>query len=147
MFLLDTSIYIEAFTDAAFGAAFRAFHQAALPQLALSAVVAHEVLVGATTPAKLRSVERGLLEPFRARRRLHVPTAATWTLAATVDRDLRAMKRYAGSLVQRSFANDLLLAASARELGATLVTLNRADFEVIAQVLPVRVVGPWPELA
>jgi predicted nucleic acid-binding protein len=31
-------------------------------------------------------------------------------------------------LQQRSFSHDILIAASAREMGATIVTLNSADF-------------------
>ena len=54
------------------------------------------------------------------------------------------MKRYGPSLTKRSFANDLLIAASARELGATLVTENLADFELIGQVVPLKMVRPWP---
>lgn len=146
MILLDTSVYIEGFTSRAFGEELRAFHQAALPRLLLSAVVIHELQVGAATPAALKRLERGLVEPFRTRKRLHVPAASTWTLAAAIDRDLRALGRYAGSLAKRSFANDMLLAASARELGASIVTLNQRDFDIIARVVPIRVLPPWPDM-
>ena len=148
MILLDTNIYIRAFNEAAFAAEFAAFQRAALPRLLLSAVVVHELLLGAGTPAERRQVERGLVEPFRSRRRLHVPTLATWQLAAELDGRLRVQRRYAGSLAQRSFGHDLLLAASAREVGATLVTQNLSDFTLIARGgLPLRVAPPWPELA
>lgn len=146
MILLDTSVYIEGFTNRDFGTELRAFHQAALPRMLLSTVVVHELQVGATTPTALKRLKRGLVEPFRIRRRLHVPSASTWTLAAAIDRDLRALGRYAGSLATRSFANDILLAASARELGASVVTLNRVDFDIIKQVVPVRVAAPWPDM-
>jgi predicted nucleic acid-binding protein len=143
VFLLDSNIYIGAFTRGADESAFRAFHKAALPQLVLSAVVVHELMVGALTPSHRRQVE-ALVEAFRARRRLHVPSLATWQLAAQFDQDLRGLGRYAGSLVQRSFGNDLLLAATARELGATIVTRNVDDFELIGRVTPIKAVAPWP---
>jgi predicted nucleic acid-binding protein len=143
VFLLDSSIYIGAFTRDADQSAFRAFHKEALPQLVLSAVVVHELWIGARSPSRRRQVE-ALVEAFRTRRRLHVPSLATWRLAAQFDQEIRDLGRYAGSLAQRSFANDLLLAATARELGATIVTRNLADFEFIGRGAPIKAVGPWP---
>jgi predicted nucleic acid-binding protein len=143
VFLLDSNIYIGAFTRGADESAFRAFHKAALPQLVLSAVVVHELIVGALSPSHRRQVE-SLVEAFRTRRRVHVPGLTTWQLAAQFDQDLRSLGGYAGSLAQRSFANDLLLAATARELGATIVTRNLTDFELIGRVAPIKAVGPWP---
>lgn len=144
MFLLDTNVYIDSFNDPAFGAEFRRFHQANLPRLVLSAVVAHEILVGANDANRLRAFEQGLLEPFRSRRRVHAPSLRTWELAARIDRALRRLGGFAGSLGTRAFANDMLIAATARELGATIVTRNLSDFRVIARVLPVRFEPPWP---
>jgi predicted nucleic acid-binding protein len=42
----------------------------------------------------------------------------------------------------RSFANGILIAASARELGAIIVTENSADFSIIASVLNIRFTQP-----
>lgn len=145
MFLLDSNVYIAGFNDPEFGEAFRAFHQKNLPRLILSAVVAHELLVGARDRRRIDALERGLIEPFRTRRRIHVPTLATWNLAADIDRGLRDLGSYDGSLAQRSFANDLLIAATARELGAMLVTRNLRDFELIRRVVPIHFQPPWPE--
>lgn len=144
MFLLDSNVYIAGFSDPAFGEAFRAFHQKNLPRLILSAVVAHELLVGARDRRRIDALERGLLEPFRIRRRIHVPTLTTWNLAADIDRRLREVGSYEGSLSQRSFGNDLLIAATARELGAILVTRNVRDFELIRRVVPIHFQLPWP---
>jgi predicted nucleic acid-binding protein len=145
MFLLDSNVYIAAFGDRSFGATFEQFHRARLGQIVLSAVVIHELQVGARSPGRLRDLRRGLIEPFRTRRRIHVPGLPTWELASETDRHLRRLGGYEGSLQQRSFANDLLLAATARELGAVLVTRNLADFEIIAQVLPFHFAAPWPD--
>jgi len=75
-----------------------------------------------------------------------VPTQATWNLATDIDRRLRALGSYEGSLSQRNFANDILIAATARELGAVLVTRNLRDFELIRRVVPIRFQLPMPEL-
>jgi predicted nucleic acid-binding protein len=37
-----------------------------------------------------------------------------------------------------------LLATSCRDAGMTVVTTNTKDFELIAQVEPVRFSAPWP---
>jgi predicted nucleic acid-binding protein len=144
--VLDTNVYIAAFNDPVFGADFTSFHREHLPRMALSAVVAHELLVGARTPDRRRALRRGLLEPFRTRGRMHVPSMSTWERAADLDRRLRDLGGLEGSLRQRSFGNDLLLAATARELGATLITLNLADFQRIARVVPLKIALPWPSL-
>ena len=44
-----------------------------------------------------------------------------------------------------SFANDMLIAASARDLGAAILTDNGEDFGIISSVLDIRYVAPWPE--
>lgn len=144
MFLLDTNVYIDSFNNPLLEEPFRAFHSRALPRLVLSAVVAHELLVGARTQDRRRALERGLLEPFRTRARVHVPTLSTWRLAAEIDRRLRDLKGYEASLAQRGFGNDILIAASAREIGATIVTRNVADFARIGRVVPLRFEPPWP---
>lgn len=47
-------------------------------------------------------------------------------------------------LRQRSFFHDIPIAVSARELGATVVTLDTADFGLITCFVDVTCVGPWP---
>jgi predicted nucleic acid-binding protein len=144
MFLLDSNVYIHAFNNASFGDEFHDFHRRHLPRIILSVVVVHELLIGALTPARERSLRRGLIDPFKMRRRIHTPTQRTWELAATVDRRLRHMKRFKSSLSQRSFFNDILIAASARDLGATILTENEKDFSTIAEALDIRFSKPWP---
>ncbi|MDQ3698668.1 MAG: hypothetical protein M3373_11695 [Gemmatimonadota bacterium] len=39
---------------------------------------------------------------------------------------------------------DILIAASARELGATIVTFNTADFALIGRHMDITFVEPWP---
>jgi len=66
------------------------------------------------------------------------PARQTWEMAATVDRRLRKRMNLESKLETRSFANDMLIAASARELGAIILTENTADFSIIASVLDIR---------
>jgi predicted nucleic acid-binding protein len=140
--LIDSNVYIHGFRDSAFGETLRQFHQKHLPHLVLSAVVAHELLVGAANATRERSLRRGLVEPFQSRQRLHVPARQTWEMAAKIDLRLRKRMNLESKLQTRSFANDLLIAASARELGAVILTENSADFSIIASVLDIRFTQP-----
>jgi predicted nucleic acid-binding protein len=45
---------------------------------------------------------------------------------------------------QRGFFHDILIAASAHELGATLITENVAAFALIRTVLDFQFSKPWP---
>lgn len=144
MILLDSNVYITGFNDDAFGAELLAFHRAALPRMVLSVVVLTELLVGASSADRERQLRRSIVEPFQSRRRIHVPTRQTWELSAAVDRRIRGLGGFSASLAQRSFFHDILIAASARELGAIVVTQNLADFTLIQSVLDFRFHAPWP---
>jgi len=140
--LIDSNVYIHGFRDSAFGESLRQFHRKQLPRMVLSAIVVHELLVGAENAAKEKSLRRGLIAPFRTRQRLHVPARQTWEMAASIDLRLRKRADLASKLQTRSFANDMLIAASARELGATILTENSDDFSIIASVLDIRFITP-----
>ena len=144
MYLLDSNVYIRAFRELAFGRELQEFHQRELPRLVVSAVVASEVLVGAQSARRERTVHRTLVEPFRARRRFVVPGWSTWMRATEIERRLRAHPTVRGRLAERSFFQDILIAASARELGATIVTFNTADFALIGRHMDITFVEPWP---
>ena len=142
IYLFDSNVYVHAFRDPEFGASIRRFHQKNLPRLVLSAVVVHELLVGSANAAKEQALRKGIVEPFRVRRRLHVPARQTWEMAANIDRRLRKRKDLQSKLRTRSFLNDMLIAASARELGALIITENLADFSLIASVLDIQYMDP-----
>jgi predicted nucleic acid-binding protein len=57
---------------------------------------------------------------------------------------LAEAERVTAAQYSRAFANDILISASCREVGATLVTRNHRDFERIQKVLAFRLVSPWP---
>ncbi|HKV51494.1 MAG TPA: type II toxin-antitoxin system VapC family toxin [Gemmatimonadaceae bacterium] len=144
MFLLDTNLYIRGLTDAGFGEALAQFQRSAVKQLWISAVVVYEVTVGARNAAHAAAWERWLVRPFRTRERVLLPGEATWRIAAEARRRLQAGKQYAASLARASFQNDLLIAATCRERGATLITANARDFEIIKRVIALRYTTSFP---
>lgn len=144
-YLVDTNLYVQAFRNADFGEAFRAFYAAVLPRLVVSVVVLFELYAGARDTGARRAIDRGVLQPFRARHRVLLPDLETWTLAADVLRDLRQLGGHDARLAQRSFQNDVLIAASCRRAGATLLTANARDFALIREVLGFRFETSFPD--
>lgn len=74
------------------------------------------------------------------------PSHHTWLRAALIIARLVEGRQMSPGGFTRSFLNDCLIAASAREQGFILVTRNTRDFELITQVEPgLRYIPPWPK--
>jgi len=134
----DTSFYIEFLRSKSFALSIRSRYEADIPVTVFSSVVEQELLAGATDQLKVAAVE-GLYRPFERVRRIVTPSHSIWQQAGRV---LGTMRRTRGDLVDRlggSFVNDLLIALSARSVGATVVTLNADDFRMIAKYVPLRI--------
>jgi predicted nucleic acid-binding protein len=143
-FVLDTNLYVQAFRNPEAARELEEFLTAFTPSTFVSSIVVHELLVGASTRAKVRQVRGDLLGPLLRAGRVITPTHAAWETAGIA---LAAMARSEGRdlrTVPKSLVNDFLLAASCRESGVTLVTDNGADFELIAKYVRHESVPPWP---
>jgi predicted nucleic acid-binding protein len=144
-YVLDTNLYIEASRSDEAADALNAFQQRSLPRIHLHSVVAQELLAGAVRPDVERRLLTKLVRPVETVGRVITPTHRTWTRAGQIIAQLVREKRLSPGGVARSFVNDCLLAASAREHGFVLVTRNVADFELIRSVEALEVAAPWPE--
>ena len=144
LYVVDANLYIEASRSRPKAEELAAFCAAFLPRLFFHAVVAQELLVGASTAAWRREVERGIIGPFERRGRLVTPSFQSWKRSGTIIARLIEKRHFPPGGVPRSFLNDVLLATSCRTEGLTVVTTNTADFERIARVEPVRFSEPWP---
>jgi predicted nucleic acid-binding protein len=143
-YLLDTNCYLEAARRPTAAAALTEFASKYSPFLYLSSVVAAELLAGTLTPRDEQRLRQDLLSPFERRGRLATPGPTAWD---TLGRTLAQLVRTEGLVLRqmpRSFMLDILLAATARDLGATYVTHNRRDAERIARLLPFAWVEPYP---
>jgi predicted nucleic acid-binding protein len=124
--LLDTNLYVGWFNQG--------LHE---PLIAgpgfvryLSSVVQMELRVGAATRPARRLLDQ-LVRAHAASGRLVAPAPPVFDEAGLV---LRAL-RLAGREVRRaSLLNDVLIALTARRLGATLYTANEEDFQAIRSV-------------
>lgn len=100
----------------------------------MSTVVLLELQAGALTAASADAVGT-LYKTFGRTGRLLVPSAETYWRAGSVLRILQA--RHKINLRRRiRLANDCLIALSARQVGATLLTRNVRDYQLIRQVTP-----------
>lgn len=105
----------------------------------ISAVALLELRLGADTPKRKKAVDR-LHQAFRSGRTLGL----TPTLLDHAGRMFRALYGNASGLIDRlGPMNDVLIALTAREIGATVVTSNVLEFRRIAAKVPgLKVVAP-----
>lgn len=127
--LLDTNVYLFALRSEQ-GAAF--FRQCFLPQVFrtyLSGVVVEELYAGALDAAAAHLIERhvGALEKAG---RVLAPTFQDWKEAGKLVAQITRKEPGRKPKVQQML-NDILLALSARRIGADLFTFNREDFRLI----------------
>ncbi len=132
--LLDTNVYLHAMKSRDGAAFFERHFLPAVFRTYLSSVVAQELYAGALDAAGVRLVERyvGALE--RAGR-VVTPTFQDWKEAGTLVARITRKEPGRKAKVQQML-NDILLALSARRIGADLFTFNRDDFELIRRHKP-----------
>lgn len=143
-YALDTHLYVRAFRERAAAEALERFYVSFAPVAYLSSVVLHELLAGAATAAKMKQIHEHMARPFGRSGRIVTPSHGAWEASGAA---LARLAREEGLEVRRvpkSFVHDLILAASCREAGVTLITENTRDFARIARVIPLRFVAPWP---
>jgi predicted nucleic acid-binding protein len=134
-YALDSNLFIDAFRGVD-EEALADFHARFAPFEYLSAVVALELRAGTRTKPAAARLREHVLSPFERSGRVFAPGYPTWKQAGAA---LAALGD-----ATRAFYNDVLIAASCREHGVTLVTRNVRDFERIRAVLPFDFVAAWP---
>jgi predicted nucleic acid-binding protein len=126
--VIDTNVYIDWLN--------KGWHEDVLFQRDavkyLSAVVLMELRAGAVARTDRRIVQR-LEAAFARAGRILAPSRDVFAQAGDA---LRRLKVEAGYDLRRnhSLANDVLIALSARSIGATVVTRNERDYRAIARI-------------
>jgi predicted nucleic acid-binding protein len=98
----------------------------------LSAVVVMELRAGAQTRSARSAIDR-LVRAYNSGGRLVSPSAAVFEKAGAL---LRRLKLSGLEVRSAAFVNDLLIALSARAIGAAVVTMNVRGFEALRRVEP-----------
>lgn len=145
MFVVDSNVYIEASANPVMRSALHAFLVREARQVRLSTVVLHELLVGASTSAARASIVRDVAHPFGTSARLVETDALVWQEAGVIVARLRARGGLDDKLKVASFRHDILIAASCRRIGATLITGNVQDFALINSARGFRYTSRFPE--
>lgn len=136
-YTLDTNLFIDGFRNADDAARLIEFHERYASTEYLSAVVALELRAGSRSASASARLDRHVFAPFETRGRVFAPSYATWKRAGA---SLAALQRRDAAL-----CNDVLIAASCREHGITLVTRNVRDFARIQTVLSFDFTAAWPQ--
>lgn len=128
--LFDTKVYIEAIQVGAEADAYQLL-LSSLPRTYVSAVVVQELYTGTLDAFGKRLVE-GFVRQTEKTGRIIIPTYGDWKetgrILAKIGRQEPAQRTRMPRLV-----NDVLLAMSAVQIGATLFTFDREDFRLIAR--------------
>ena len=132
--LLDTNVYLDALKSATGATRFERQFLPLVFQTYLSSVVVEELYAGALDDGAVRLVERqvGALERVG---RLVTPLFEDWKKAGKLVALITRREPGRKPKVQQML-NDILLALSARRMGADLYTLNREDFKLIRRYQP-----------
>ena len=128
-YLLDTNVYLEAIRSEESRAQFRKTFYPLFPATYLSAVVSYELGVNAYNRRTV-SLVQDFVRPMERTGRVVTPTFDDWTVASEVVTAIEARERSGRSKLP-ALLNDILIALSARRIGATLLTYNRDDFRLI----------------
>ena len=142
--MLDTNLYVKAFRSQEGARELERYFTDFTPNTYLCSVVFHELIVGASTPSKARQIRDDLLGPLTRAGRVLTPSHSAWDQAGSSIAVMARKEKRELRSVPKSLVNDFLLAASCRESGATLVTDNTADFQLIRKYLGHEHVAPWP---
>lgn len=108
----------------------------------LSAVVLMELRAGAFSPRDRRLLQR-LEAAFERAGRVLIPSRSVFAEAGDALMRLQADRGYAIG-ASHSIANDVLIALSARSIGATVVTQNERDYRAIQAVRPFQLLVASP---
>ena len=114
-------------------------YQAELEMIRRSYVVRHcsVVLSELRRGARTRGAQRLVESLQRLATAQWEPSAADWWEAGLLIRKIGDAQGWEASK-RRDFQNDALIALTARRHGATVITANRAEFELLAEQIRVR---------
>ncbi len=128
--IIDTNVYIDWINDGLYEAVI--FQREAVKHL--SAIVMMELAAGAFS-LRDRRIVRDVASAFARVGRILAPTVSMYQEAGEVLRQLQESLGYTLASAH-GLANDVLIALSARSIGARVITQNERDFSAIQRIRP-----------
>ncbi len=129
--LIDSNLYIHFLRTGAYSESIKALYTFRIRDICFSSVVAEELFQGALDIHGKRNVET-LLKPFEKVNRIITPTHEDWKEAGLLISKIRTKRRDLSAHLNR-LTHDMLIALSARRIGAIVYTANQKDFELISK--------------
>lgn len=127
--IIDTNIYIDFYNTGKFK---EFIFQKRYPEIIyVSSIVIMELLAGAFSRSDI-AIVNNLIKIARASNKIITPTQHDYIDSGKILAKLQSEKGYD---LKKSYhiTNDVLIALSARRIGATLFTQNKKDFETIKE--------------
>jgi predicted nucleic acid-binding protein len=134
--ILDTSIYIP-FINA--GISHPVLELEYKPLFYMSAVVIEELYTGAFDIVSVRLLDK-MYETFKDLGRMVVPEASDWQKTGKVVAKLGQKYGFEEKFLFK-ITNDVLIAFSARQVGAVVVTFNLKDYSRIKEFVDFKIYG------
>ncbi len=128
-YLLDTNVYLGAARSETERSRFRRTFFPLLPAIYLSSIVAYEIYVNARD-GRTRNLLTEFVRPMERTGRVVNPTFNDWVEAAAIITTIEEKERSWRSKLP-ALLNDVLISLCARRIGATLLTYNKDDFQLI----------------
>ena len=129
--VIDTSVYIP-FINNGISHPLLELGQG-VPLFYMSAVVIEELYAGASDDASIKLLDN-LYKTFDSAGRLIVPDASDWQKTGRIVAKLGSKYGFEEIFLAR-ITNDILIALSARKIGAVVVTHNTKDFQKIKEFI------------
>ena len=133
--VLDTSIYIP-FINQGIAHPVIEIHQGR-PLIYMSAVVMEELYAGALDASSVKLLDK-MHDTFSGMSRLIIPDAMDWQKTGKVIAQLGKKYGFEKTFLSR-ITNDILIAATARKIGAIVVTNNQKDFHRIQEYIDFKI--------
>jgi predicted nucleic acid-binding protein len=103
-----------------------------------------ELRTGVRNKDAVLALENDVFAPFERRRRVFSPSSAAFKEAGRIFAALAERENLEIAGMKASLLNDVLLAASCRELGVTLVTRDKDHARIKKYLKGFRHMEPWP---
>lgn len=143
-YAIDTNVYIDSFHSLSAGEELKSFLTTYLPVTYLNAVVMMELRTGARSKESVAALAKGIFGPFERRHRVITPSLQAFKECGRV---LALLTQHDGVRLTRaksSLTSDVLLAASCREHGVTLITRDKDYFRIKLHLKGFQHTAPWP---
>lgn len=134
--ILDTSVYIPLLRKGKAPGEVLETHSSIIY---LSAVVAQELFAGAGDTQTTKALDY-LSYVFRKTNRFIVPSGNDWTNCGIILSKIGGKYGFE-SIKKGRLVNDVLIALSCKGIGATLLTANHKDFQIIHKFVSFRFIG------